>query len=60
MTNFLKNHADMTNAEFEKMPCYMEGCAEEFCHFFNAENLIKYLKDEWEEYQNAECRKVQR
>ena len=50
MTNFLKNHADMTNAEFEKIPCYMEGCAEEFCHFFNAENLIKYLKDEWEEY----------
>ena len=33
----------------EKMPCYMEGCAEEFCPFFNAENLIKYLKDEWEE-----------
>lgn len=34
----------------EKMTCYMEGCAEEFCPFFNAENLIKYLKDEWEEY----------
>ena len=33
----------------EKMPCYMEGCAEEFCPFFNAENLAKYLSGEWDE-----------
>ena len=33
----------------EKTNCHVEGCAEEFCPFFNAENLIKYLSDEWEE-----------
>lgn len=33
----------------EKMTCYEDGCAEECCPFFNAENLIKYLSDEWEE-----------
>lgn len=34
----------------EKMTCYEEGCAEEGCPFFNAENLIKDLSDEWEDY----------
>lgn len=33
----------------EKMTCYMEGCAEEFCPFFNAENLVKYLNGHWDE-----------
>lgn len=26
------------------------GCIEEYCPYHSAENLIKYLKDEWEEY----------
>lgn len=34
----------------EKMTCYEDGCAEECCPFFNAENLIKDLSDEWEDY----------
>lgn len=29
--------------------CYVEGCAEEFCPFYNVENLIKYLTGEWDE-----------
>lgn len=33
----------------EKMHCYEEGCAEEFCPFYNVENLIKYLTGEWDE-----------
>ncbi len=33
----------------EKMPCHMEGCAEEFCPFYNAENLVKYLTGKWDE-----------
>lgn len=26
------------------------GCIKEHCPYHSAENLIKYLKDEWEEY----------
>ena len=33
----------------EKTNCYVEGCAEDGCPFFNAENLIKYLTGEWDE-----------
>lgn len=33
----------------EKMTCYEEGCAEEFCPFYNVENLIKCLTGEWDE-----------
>lgn len=33
----------------EIMDCYVEGCAEEFCPFYNVENLIKYLTGEWDE-----------
>lgn len=33
----------------EKTNCYVEGCAEEFCPFYNVENLIKYLTGEWDE-----------
>ena len=33
----------------EKMPCHMEGCAEEICPFYNAENLVKYLTGKWDE-----------
>lgn len=33
----------------EHIFCYEEGCAEEFCPFYNVENLIKYLTGEWDE-----------
>lgn len=33
----------------EETTCYVEGCAEEFCPFYNVENLIKYLTGEWDE-----------
>lgn len=33
----------------EETNCYVEGCAEEFCPFYNVENLIKYLTGEWDE-----------
>ena len=42
----------------EETNCYVEGCAEEFCPFYNVENFIKYLTGEWEEDQNAERREV--
>lgn len=47
---FIKNNC-LTIAENlnEETACYVEGCAEEFCPFFNVENLIKYLTGEWDE-----------
>ena len=33
----------------ERTNCHVEGCAEDGCPFFDAENLIKYLTGEWDE-----------
>lgn len=33
----------------EKTNCHVEGCAEEFCPFYNVENLTKYLTGKWDE-----------
>lgn len=40
---------EIAEALDERMSCYIEGCAEEFCPFYNVENLVKYLTGEWDE-----------